>query len=102
MLYRVLCDAMFCLFHPVRSDQQVQMNIYLLDFHKREGDQFTFMVSLVCPECTSPLECVVLCRFLAVYMTGVQRSLIEFALAGNKHAFCFVFLCSSDQSDICT
>lgn len=24
---------------------KVQMNIYLLDFHKREGDQFTFMVS---------------------------------------------------------
>lgn len=26
---------------------KVQTNIYLLDFHKREGDQFTFMVSLL-------------------------------------------------------
>lgn len=25
---------------------KVQHNIYLLDFHKREGDQFTFMVSM--------------------------------------------------------
>lgn len=28
---------------------KVQMNIYLLDFHKREGDQFTFMVSRCMP-----------------------------------------------------
>lgn len=43
------CDycGFLSLFVILHHDVQVQANIYLLDFHKREGDQFTFMVSIV-------------------------------------------------------
>lgn len=45
---------------------KVQMNIYLLDFHKREGDQFTFMVS-------APISRLEMSRWKVIKYVGVVR-----------------------------
>lgn len=57
------------------------MNIYLLDFHKREGDQFTFMVSLAA---VFPLL-----RSMAS-LEYSSRHIVAVVLPGKKKRFPFV------------